>query len=86
MANFWYSYKGTGDPTLSTNYALLKNVKPGCLNGVQICNIYVPGGGASPLAPLPSNIQNYIAAALSSQIAEPQIPAGTKFFVYLKNP
>ena len=85
MANTWYAYIGglTGDPTLARNYSKITG-KPGCLNGQTICSIYVPDGGITPVSPLPAAVITYINNGLSTSVAQPQLPAGTKFFVYLK--
>jgi len=84
MARCWYAYKGIGDPTLSSSYILLSKVKPGCLNGCIVCAIYVPACGITPTSPLPANILGYINDLFSTCVAQPQIPAGTKLFVYGK--
>jgi len=84
MANTWYTYNGTGDTTLASSYTRLTG-KPGCLSGTTLCNIYVPDGGFLPKSPLPSNVLNYISNGLSTQVAQPQLPAGSKFFVYLRS-
>ena len=83
MANTWYSYNGTGDTSDARSYTRI-NIKPGCLSGSQICAIYAPDGGITPHSPLPANILTYISQGLSAQVSQPQLPAGTKFFVYLK--
>jgi len=85
MANTWYAYIGgtAGDPTLARNYSRISG-KPGCDTGAFICAIYAPDGGINPTSPLSGNILTYIANGLSNLVPEPQLPLGTKFFVYLK--
>ena len=80
---FWYAYIGTGDPTLARNYFKITG-KPGSLNGPEVCNIYAPAGGFLPTSPLSDNIITYIVNGISMEVAQPQLPAGTKFFVYMK--
>ncbi|MBB6501665.1 hypothetical protein [Pedobacter cryoconitis] len=83
MANFWYAYNGVGDPTLSSSYSKITGA-PGCLNGPTVCAIYVQGG-TFPVSPLPANILQYIADGQAKSVAQPQLPVGSKFFVYLKS-
>lgn len=85
MANAWYAYIGgtAGDPTLAKNYIKIIG-KPGCLSGAFVCAIYAPGGGIFPIAPLSTHILEYIGSGLSNLVPQPQEPAGTKFFVYMK--
>ena len=83
MANAWYSYIGTGDPTVASNYSKIVG-KPGCLNGATVCTIYAPSGGRTPVSPLPSNILTYIANGKAQLVAQPQLPGGSKLFVYMQ--
>ena len=86
MARCWYAYVGgtAGDPTQSRNFIKLTG-KPGCFNGPFVCAIYAEGCGTTPFAPLSSNLQTYIANALSGLVAEPQLPVGSEIFVYMKS-
>ena len=85
MARHWYAYiVPNSDPRLSSNYQLIKNGGPTCISGNQLCAIYSPEGGLFPFSPLSQNLQDYIAAALATGIAQPDFPEGSKFFVYLK--
>ena len=85
MANSWYAYVGgsAGDPTLARNYTRIAG-SPGCVNGPFVCAIYAPSGGINPTPPLSANILTYIANGLSNLVAEPQLPVGSKLFVYMK--
>jgi len=86
MARCWYAFTGgtASDPTLAGNY--WKSIgKPGCVNGAFVCAIYAEGCGLTPISPLSVNLQTYIANALSDLVAEPQLPIGSQFFVYLKS-
>lgn len=83
MARYWYSYIGTGDPTVGFNYRLI-TVKPGCLNGNVICAIYALAGDGFPKTPLSINIQQYISNALGTLVAQPQDSGRAKKYVYLK--
>lgn len=85
MANSWYAYIGgtAGDPTQAKNYSKIVG-KPGCVSGAFVCAIYAPSGGINPTSPLSGNLLTYIANGLSNLVAEPQVPAGTKAFVYMK--
>lgn len=82
MARYWYAYNAVGDPYSAASYRRQTTI-PGCLNGPLICAIYSPGGSVFP-PPLSDNIKQYITNGLANNIAEPAIPAGSKFFVYLK--
>ncbi len=85
MANCWYIFGGAGfDPLLASSYRRISG-RPGCLDGSQICAIYSPSCGTLPDSPLSSNLQTYITNGLSTHLAQPQTPAFTKLFVYLKN-
>jgi hypothetical protein len=83
MPRVWYSYDGTGDPTLASNY-LPVTVTPGCENGTQVCAIYAFNGGTNPTAPLSANLRRYIANALATNLSQPQIPVNAKKYVYMK--
>ncbi|MBB6501663.1 hypothetical protein [Pedobacter cryoconitis] len=85
MANAWYTYNGTGDPTLASSYSKLTG-KPICLSGTVVCAIYAPAGGLFPFSPLSANILCYIDDGLSTLVPQPQLPAGTKYFVYMRQP
>jgi hypothetical protein len=82
MPRCWYAYVGSGDPTLAANYAF-SGVTPGCINGSTVCAIYAPACGSTPTAPLSANMRRYIAAGLSTYVAQPQV-LGDKFFVHMK--
>lgn len=81
MARAWYTYDTVGNPLSPTSYRLITS-KPGCVNGPIICSIYATKGNAFPI--LSANILQYIANGLANNIAEPAIPVGSKFYVYLK--
>ena len=83
MARCWYAYDGTGDPTLSSNF-ILATTPPSCENGTMVCAIYSPNCGVNPVAPLSANIRRYIANAIATQVSQPQFPASSKKYVYLK--
>lgn len=83
MSRCWYAYTGTGDPSSCSNFVRI-NGKPGSLNGCKLSTIYVPSCGINPTCPLSANILTYIANLLASCVAQPQVPAGTKFYVYGK--
>jgi len=88
MARYWYAYIiPDADPRLASSYQLLKinNGTPRCINGSALCAINVPEGGPFPLTPLSQNILDYIAAALTNGVPQPEFPEGSKFFVYLKD-
>lgn len=59
--------------------------KPGCVSGASVCAIYAGDCGPSPVSPLSSNILTYIADALGELVAQPQLPVGSKYFVYMKD-
>jgi len=84
MPRAWYSYLG-GSQLLPASYRLIKG-KPACLNGTVPCAIYVyyPGSTApsTPIGPLSSNIQTYIATAIATLVAEPQNDG--KKYVYVR--
>ena len=79
MAN-WYVYIG-GDPTLTTSYRL-STVKPSCVNGEQVCDIYMNQTDGVPVT-FDNNLTTYIANALATQTAQPT-GIGVKRFVYMK--
>lgn len=86
MAKYWYAYNGTGDPFIASNYQILNPPStPHCVTGTTICAIYATGSGdnLTPNAPFSSNIQQYIALALTDQNL-PQ-PSGDQFYVYLRD-
>ena len=82
MARIWYSYDTIGNPYAISSYRQTTTT-PGCLNGPVICAIYATNGGDHPLS-ISNNLREYIANGLSNNVAEPALPAGSKFFVYLK--
>jgi len=82
MARFWFSYDTVNNPFHPASYRKQVTI-PGCLNGPVICAIYATGTGERP-AIISLNLRRYIAAGLANNIAQPAIPAGAKFFVYLK--
>ncbi|MBB6501664.1 hypothetical protein [Pedobacter cryoconitis] len=82
----WYAYIGgtAGDPTLARNYSRIVHGKPGCVFGAFVCAIYSLGGMITPYSPLTPNIQTYIANGLANLVPEPQLPVGSKPYVYMK--
>ena len=82
MARFWYSYV-SGDERVPSSYSLA-DVTPTCLNGPQMCAIYATGGGETPNA-FSQRLQNYIANALITKIAQPQDTNTFKKYVYVKS-
>lgn len=84
MAKSWYVYMGAGDPTLFSSYRRL-TVKHTCLCGNQICAIYAKGEDTLPEGPLSINLQQYVKAALATGALQPERPAGTKKYVYLRS-
>lgn len=93
MPRAWYVFNGTTSPDAqyaAGSYRLLNNGnKPACVNGVQICAIYVFYPGSikpnTPPAPLSINIRQYVTDALGTQVAQPQFPTNAKRYVYLRN-
>lgn len=88
MARYWYSYiKPTSDPRLSSSYQLLRTGvrTPRCTIGNVLCAINAPAGGPFPFSPISANLQAYIAAALANGVPQPELPFGSKIFVYLKS-
>jgi len=83
MAKYWFSYVGTGDPTIAFNYRLM-TIKPGCLNGNSVCSIYAESSDGFPHVPLSKNVQQYITNALGSLLAQPQDSGAAKKYVYMK--
>jgi hypothetical protein len=83
MSRYWYAYNTTGDPFSIRSYRRITST-PGCLNGPVICSLYAPGGLINP-TPFSSNMIQYIANGLANNIAEPAVPANSKFYVYLKS-
>jgi hypothetical protein len=82
MSRAWYAYiGGSASPFSITSYNL--TVRPLCTVGNNICAIYAYAGGSNPVS-LSSNLQTYIANALTSGIAQPAVPATAKKFVYDK--
>ena len=81
MARTWYSYNGTGDPTLISSYNL-SPVKPTCINGPRICAIYAYNGGPNPTV-LSARLRTYIMNVLASPVAQPETP-GAKRYLYSK--
>jgi hypothetical protein len=82
MARSWYAYNGIGDPLLPASYNLTLG-KPFCINGINVCVIYAPGG-FSP-SPLSFNMKNYISNGQLQLLPQPSFPAGVKKYVYMKN-
>lgn len=92
MPRAWYVFNGstTGDATYAAgNYRVLNNGnKPACVNGFQVCAIYVYyPGTVKPLNPFPlsENIKQYITDGIGTQVAQPQRPNNSKRYVYLRN-
>lgn len=82
MSRYWYSYKGVAfDPLLASSYTLLPG-NPACETGTVICAIYSPGDEFPNTIANPSNLHDYISAALGGDQV-PQ-PVGSKKFVYLR--
>lgn len=84
MVKSWYAYIGVGDPTAFSSYARL-TVQHSCLCGNTICAIYVTGDTFRLESPLSENLQQYIRNALITGQLQPETPAGTKKYVYLKS-
>jgi len=83
MANSWYSYLGQDkDPLIPASYRRI-TVDPLCLNGIDVCSIYLLGEtGTTPSTAFTTNILNYITNGLSTLVSQ---PAGAgKRYVYLK--
>ncbi|CAM4423357.1 hypothetical protein SAMN06265348_11811 [Pedobacter westerhofensis] len=92
MARAWYAFTNiSADPLLASSYKRVTNT-PSCINGTGICAIYVyyigdsPAVGTAPLSPLTRNIQEYIVNGLVNLVAEPDLPDGSKKYLYLKSP
>ena len=80
----WYTYNGIGDPYQASSYRKVE-CKPSGLLGSKICAIYATGS-FTPIAPLSTNIQQYIATALVTSSAQPPLlKKRSRYFVYLKN-
>ena len=92
MARAWYIFNSNlndnGQYAISNYRIIGHGTKPACVNGLQICAIYVSFPGTEkpsyPLA-LSNNITQYITDAIATQVAQPQIPTDAKRYVYLKN-
>jgi hypothetical protein len=84
MPRAWYSYKGSGDPYLPSNYTLM-TVDPGCINGPVLCAIYTFDGGETPTGPFSANIRRYISNCIGSQLAQPQVPINALKYVLAKS-
>lgn len=92
MPRAWYVFNGatTADAQYAAgNYRLLSNnSKPACVNGIQVCAVYAfyPGPIAplNPLAPLSTNIRQYIADGTATLVSQPQIPTDAKRYVYMR--
>ena len=84
MANSWYSYLGQGkDPLVPASYRRI-TVDPLCLDGIDICSVYLLGQTATtPSAPFTTNMLTYITNGLSTLTPQPNGGA-VKHFVYLK--
>lgn len=83
----WYAWlPGTNpSPLLNTNWRRLSpGIKPTCVNGPVLCAIYAPACGINPTSPFSANLQQYIADGLVTSLAQPQMPAGSKFYLYMK--
>jgi hypothetical protein len=81
----WYVYDGSGDIYHAASYRRITN-KPNSVTGKYINVIYASSGNISPTSPLSVNIQQYIADALSSGLAQPpKFKKHVKYFVYLKD-
>ena len=88
MARSWYSYVvPNGDPRLSSSYQrlVINSGTPKCFSGTRICAINAPFTGPFPFSPLSPNLLSYIAAALANGIPQPELPAGSRYYVYLKS-
>ena len=85
MANSWYAYMGQGkDPLVPASYRRV-TVDPLCLNGTDVCAIYLLGQtSTTPSAPFTTNMLTYITNGLSTFTAQPT-GGGVKYFVYLKD-
>lgn len=83
MANSWYLYLGQGkDPLVPASYRRI-TVKPPCLDGIDVCAVYLLGQTATtPSTPFTINILQYISNGLNTLSAQPNGGA-VKHFVYL---
>lgn len=81
MSRYWYAFNSVGDPFSPTSYRKITST-PGCINGPLICAVYAQGS-TYPIG-FSNNILQYISNGLANNIAEPALPVGSKFFVYLK--
>lgn len=81
MARAWYSYEGTGSKFLPDNY-IFTPLSPTCINGRILCSVYANVGANLRPREISTNLTAYIGAGISSGIAQPIAPLGTKIFVY----
>lgn len=82
MPRNWYAYI-SGDPLLPGSYRK-STVKPGCLNGEEVCAVSINSSATTP-PPLSSNIQQYIVDGLVSTVAQPSTPSDAKKYLYMRN-
>jgi len=81
----WYVYDGSGDIYHAASYRRITH-KPNSDRGKYICAVYASSGGLIPTSPLSANVQQYIADALASGLAQPpKLKKHIKYFVYLKD-
>ena len=81
MARAWYSYEGTGSKFLPDNY-IYTPLPPTCINGRILCSINARVGQNLRPDAISPNITAYIGAGISSGVAQPIRPVGTKIYVY----
>lgn len=81
MGRYWYGYTGAeGDEAILSNYQLV-NSPAGCDEGRLVCAVYTPAGSSHP-STLSLNILDYIERVKDRYTHQPDLPIGTKFFVY----
>ncbi|PWG80199.1 hypothetical protein [Pararcticibacter amylolyticus] len=82
MAKAWYAYNGIGLARDPGSY-LYSPVPPLCVSGFNVCAIYADYNGTNPSA-ISNNLKLYIGAGLLTGLSQPQVPLGTKKYVYMK--
>lgn len=81
MAN-WYSYTGTGSVLSPSSYTI-SVFKPLCLEGANICAIYLQQTSYTPTS-IDADVINYINVTLATRSPQPPLSSGFKTFVYAK--
>lgn len=80
MSRAWYCYTRNGSPTLPETW-IYSAAKPTCVAGRIPCCIYALYCGQNPCT-ISTNLQTYLAACQATGLAQPQVPIGTKKYVY----